>query len=116
MEADAELITIIEGPPPEFKGAREAWLLSLTESPRAYSVSLCQVRSFNGLKLLERCRRAWKSGRETRLDFPTMSGLRRQLEIVAARYERLPEGDLLNLWVRHLPADLEDVAPRGDEP
>jgi hypothetical protein len=116
MEADPELITIIEGPPPEFKVVNEAWLFSLIESPRPYSVSLCQVRSFNGSKLLERCQRAWQSGRTTRLDFPTMSGLRRQLEIVAARYEKLAEGDLLNLWVRHLPADLEDVAPRGDEP
>jgi hypothetical protein len=116
MEADPELITIIEGPPPEFKGVNEAWLFSLIESPRPYSVSLCQVRSFNGLKLLERCRRAWHSGRMTRLDFPTMGGLRRQLEIVAARYEKLAEGDLLNLWVRHLPSDLENLAPRVEEP
>jgi hypothetical protein len=116
MEAEPELITIIEGPPPEFKSANEAWLYSLVESPRPYSVSLCQVRSLDGRKLLERCQRAWQSGRATRLDFPTMSGLRRQLEIVAARYEKLPEGDLLNLWVRHQAADLEDVSPRGDEP
>lgn len=116
MQADPELITIIEGPPPEFKRADEVWLYSLVESWIPFSVSLCQVRSFNGEKLLERCQRAWQSGRATRLDFPTMSGLRRQLEIVAARFEKLPEGDLLNLWVRHQPSDLEDVAPRGDEP
>ncbi len=116
MEADTEVITIVEGPPPEFKSANDVWVLSLIEAAKPYSVSLCQVRSFNGRTLLERCQRAWGRGRPIRLDFPTLSGLRRQLEIVAARYERLPEGDLLNLWVRHQPEDLEDVAPRGDEP
>jgi hypothetical protein len=115
MQAEPELITIIEGPPPEFKRANEAWLYSLVESSKPYLLSLCQVRSFNGQGLLERCHRAWKSGRPIRLDFPTMSGLRRQLEIVAARFEKLPDGDLLNLWVRHEPSDLEDLAPRGDQ-
>jgi hypothetical protein len=114
MEADSELITIVEGPPPEFKSASEVWVLSLIEASRPYHVSLCQVRSFNGRMLLGRCQRAWRKGRPIRLDFPTMSGLRRQLEIVAARYEQLPEGDMLNLWVRHQPDDLENVAPRGD--
>lgn len=115
MQAEPDLITIIEGPPPEFKSANEAWLYSLIDSWRPYIISLCQVRSLNGDKLLERCEKAWHGGRPIRLDFPTMSGLRRQLEIVAARLDKLPEGDLLNLWVRHLTSDLEDVAPGGEE-
>ena len=111
---DPELITIIEGPPPEFKTVDEAWTISLIESARPFFISHCQVRSFNGQILLERCQRAWQRQRPIRLDFPTMSGLRRQLEIVAARFEKLPDGDLLNLWVRHQPNEIDDTAPRRD--
>lgn len=112
MEAEPELITIVEGPPPEFKSVDDAWMFSLMESARPYFISLCQVRSFKGQVLMERCQRAWSAQRPIRLDFPTMSGLRKQLEIVAARYEQLPEGDLLNLWVRHQPQDIQDNTPR----
>jgi hypothetical protein len=94
----------------------EAWMYSLLESARPYLISVCQVRSFKGQALMERCQRAWSAQRPTRLDFPTMSGTRKQLEIVAARFEQLPEGDLLNLWVRHQPKDVEDNRPaRTDE-
>ncbi len=112
---DAESITIIEGPPPEFKDAEQVWTLSLIESLAPYDVSLTQVRSFKGQALLDRCRNAWSTHRTIYLDFPTYSGLRRRFEIVAAKFDKLEEGDLLNLWVRHRPDEIEDVAPRGDE-
>lgn len=111
MEADPELITIVEGPPPEFKTVNDAWMYSLLDSSRPYFISLCQVRSLKGQILMERCQRAWNSQRPIHLDFPTMSGLRKQLEIVAAKYQALPEGDLLNLWVRHQPHDVSDNQP-----
>ncbi len=115
MAADPELITIVEGPPPEFKSADDPLMYSLLESSQPYMISLCQVRSFKGQALLERCQRAWLSQRPIRLDFPTLSGLRKQLEIVAARYDKLPEGDLLNLWVRHTPQDIADNMPRHED-
>ena len=115
MEAEPELITIVEGPPPEFKATDEVWMYSLLEASRPYMISLCQVRSFKGQALMERCQRAWSSQRPIRLDFPTMSGLRKQLEIIAARHDKLPEGDLLNLWVRHQPQDIADNTPRRDD-
>jgi len=115
MEAEPELITIVEGPPPEFRATDDAWMYSLLESSRPYIVSLCQVRSYKGQLLMERCQRAWSSQRPIRLDFPTLSGLRKQLEIIAARCEKLPEGDLLNLWVRHAPQDISDNAPRRED-
>ncbi len=115
METEPELITIVEGPPPDFRRVDEAWAYSLVETTWMSFVSLCQVRSLNGRALLERCQRAWASQRPIRLDFPTMSGMRRQLEIIAARYEKLPEGDLLNLWVRHQLGETEDVSPSADD-
>ncbi len=115
MSEEAESITIIEGPPPEFKDAEQVWTLSLVEANQAYDISLTQVRSFKGQALMERCRRAWQGQRPIYLDFPAYSGLRRRFEIIAAKFEQLPEGDLLNLWVRHRPNETQDVAPRGDE-
>lgn len=115
MEAEPELITIVEGPPPEFKTVDDGWMYSLLESSHPYFISLCQVRSLKGQQLLERCQRAWSAQRPIRLDFPTLTGFRKQLEIIAARYEPLPEGDLLNLWVRHTPRDIADNTPRGED-
>ena len=115
METEPELITIVEGPPPQFNRVEDSWAYSLVETTWISFVSQCQVRSLNGRALLERCQRAWASQRAIRLDFPTMSGLRRQLEIIAARYEKLAEGDLLHLWVRHHLGETEDAAPPGDE-
>lgn len=115
MEADSELITIVEGPPPEFKTVNDEWMYSLLDSSRPFFISLCQVRSLKGQMLMERCQRAWHTQRPIRLDFPTMSGMRKQLEIVAAKYEALPEGDLLNLWVRHQPQDIQDNTPRRQD-
>jgi hypothetical protein len=66
------------------------------------------MRSLKGHLLRDRCLRAWADGRPMRLDFPTMTGLRRQLEIVAVRLEELPEGDLFHVWVRHRPNELQD--------
>jgi hypothetical protein len=115
MTPDPELITIVEGPPPEFRPTEDAWAFSLLDSARPFMVSICQVRSFKGQALQERCQRAWAGQRPIRLDFPTMSGLRKQLEIISARYEKLPEGDLLNLWVRHMPHEIEDPRAREDD-
>ncbi len=112
---EPESITIIEGPPPEFRDADQPWTLSLLESSEPYYVSLTQVRSFKGQELLDRCRRAWSARRPIYLDFPTYSGLRRRLEIVAAKFEALAEGDMLNLWVRHRPDEIEDVEAKGDQ-
>ncbi len=115
MEPEPELITIVEGPPPEFTSVDDAWAYSLLDTAQPYAVSRCQVRSLSGRALLERCQRAWANGRPIRLDFPTMSGLRRQLEIVSARFDRLAEGDLLNLWVRHRLDEIEQPSTGEDD-
>jgi hypothetical protein len=60
----------------------------------------CQVRSFNGEKLMERCRRAWRASRPIRLDYQQMDGLRRQVDIIGARLDKVEDVDVLNLWVR----------------
>lgn len=95
-----EVITIVEGPTPDFHVVADPWTLSVLEGSSPSVAAACQVRSFNGQKLLDRCQRAWSTQRSIRLDFREMDGLRRQVEIVGARLEKIDQVDVLNLWVR----------------
>jgi hypothetical protein len=97
---DSELITIIEGPTPDFHLVADPWALSVLEGQVAYMAAACQVRSYNGEKLMDRCLRAWSTQRPIRLDFRQMDGLRRQVDIIGARLEKVEGVDVLNLWVR----------------
>ncbi len=101
--SEPELITIVEGPPPDFHLTDEFWPFSLWEGGAPQAVALTQMRTFDGAAMLDRCLRAWSQSRPVRLDYPQMDGLRRQVEVLAARATTAAEGDLLNLWVA-LPA------------
>ncbi len=110
---EPEQITIIEGPTPEFRFVSDPWTLSILEGTAPYIIATCQVRSFNGQKLVERCERAWSNKNSIRLDFRQLDGLRRQLDIVAARLEKVEGVDVLNLWVRQ---KMKSLMGRGGEP
>ncbi len=97
---EPELITIIEGPSPEFHSVGDVWALSVLEGESAYIPAACQVRSFNGEKLMARCQRAWTTQRPTLLDYRQIDGLRRKVEIIGARLDKVDGVDVLNLWVR----------------
>jgi len=118
MEAP-EKITIIEGPTPEFQPSQEAWLPSLSEGPHLAPAAVCQVRTFDGQAMVERCRRAWREGRPVYLDFRQHDGLRREAQVLAARATEVPEGHLLILWVRlgwdDLPETDDDYDDLPDE-
>ena len=96
---EPELITIVEGPPPDFHMVGEAWAFSLWEGRAPQAVALTQMRTFDGAAMLDRCLRAWSASRPVMLDFPQMDGLRRKVEVLAARATSVEEGDVLNLWV-----------------
>lgn len=113
---DSEVITIVEGPTPDFHMATEPWALSLLEASSGYIAATCQVRSFNGEKLMERCRRAWRKRQSIRLDFKDMAGLRQQLEIIAAHLDKVDNVDVLNLWVRERAHSLIGGRGEGDSP
>ncbi len=95
----AEVISIIEGPPPEFQPPKEIWSLSLSENARLASVMYCQLRTLSGPRMLTRCQTAWAENRPVRLDYPDKMGLRHQADVVAARWTEVEEGHLLHLWV-----------------
>lgn len=114
---EAAYITIVEGPPPEFTEVDTDWTASLGEGPFPAVVAMCETRTLNGETLVERCRRAWEKGRPARLDFPQPDGGRAEVEIVAARWERVSEGQKLILWVKveDIEDDIEDIEEEGED-
>jgi hypothetical protein len=64
------------------------------------NIAMCEMRAFDGRKLVRRCQDAWQEGRPARLDFPVQNGARRELDIVAARWEEVEEGHKLYLWLK----------------
>jgi len=97
---EPELITVVEGPTPEFHPAAEIWALALCDSPHGSAPARARMRTFNGPKMLDRCTRAWTEGRSVLLDFPDEVGMRRQVQIIAARWSEVDEGHVLHLWVK----------------
>lgn len=97
---DPAYITIVEGPPPDFQESANEWALGVLESHLNSDVAVCEMRTFNGPKMVDRCQTAWQDGRPARLDFPTGDGGRGELDIVAIRWEEVEEGHKLRLWVK----------------
>ena len=115
---EPELISIIEGPTPEFRPSPQRWLQSIHESPVDNGIAMCQLRTANGPDILERCQTAWQENRQVKLDFPDELRLRQQVDVVAMRLSELDEGQVLNLWVT-LPFEMifvtEEDEADGDE-
>ena len=103
---DAAYITIVEGPAPDFSPVNKHWTASLAEGAEWCLVATCQMRTLDGQGLVDRCRNAWSEGRPAFLDYPrpaediVLSLGRAAAQIVAARWERVPDGQLLTLWVK----------------
>jgi len=111
---EPEMITIMEGPPPEFMLAQDAGSTSVWEGQLPRAVGVGQMRTFSAQSLMDRCRRAWKEGRPVHLDFPQMDGLRQEVEVLAAKPGHVEEGDLIYLWVA-VPREAAIIEEDGDE-
>ena len=99
MDTEAEKITIIEGPTPQFEPPREVWPQAVIEGPAQRRVALTRLRTFNGPALVERCWKAWDKGDLIHLEYRDDEGLTKNARIVAARYTEVPEGQVLFLYV-----------------
>ncbi|HRF46265.1 MAG TPA: hypothetical protein PLC98_01470 [Anaerolineales bacterium] len=95
-----EKITIIEGPTPTFETPPETWALSFSEGPSLPRVAVTRLRTFNGPALVERCWKAWNSGRACNLEFRNEEGLTQEAPIVAVRAVETQDGQVLLLHVR----------------
>lgn len=98
--SDPTYITIVEGPPPDFRDVSTDWTYGVLEGLESCNVALCEMRTFDGPKLVKRCENAWREGRPARLDFPTGEGSRGELDILAVRWENVDEGHKLYLWLK----------------
>lgn len=114
---ERQKITIIEGAPPTFELANESWLLGLAEGPVPARLAMCRLRSHNAPELVERCYRAWRSHEPISLEFRGQDGLPQQVPIAAVRWVELDRGQMLLVWVRLLPGQVDglpDLDPGDD--
>ncbi len=109
-------ITIIEGPPPVFEEIEDGWALGLNEGPAVYNLALTRLRTFNGPALVERCHRAWNNQNNINLHYRNDMGLEETAPIMAVRSVETAEGQLLLLWCRRKPEEIEEESEDfGDE-
>jgi hypothetical protein len=97
---EPELITILEGPTPDFRFAPQMWSYSVQEGPDAVQTSLCELRTNTGSDIVARCKDAWREGRPVRLEYPDEMRMRQEIDIVAMRLRQIEEGTILMLWVK----------------
>ena len=100
-------ITVIEGPPPNFELVDDGWVAGLSEGPYLYDLMLTRLRTFNGSALVERCYRTWNKKSTMYFHYRDDLGIEQQDPIMAARTVETDEGDILLLWVRRDPEDIE---------
>jgi len=100
-------ITIIEGPTPTFELIDDGWAIGLNESPFLYDMALTRLRTFNGPALVERCHRAWNRKDSIFLHYRNEIGLEEKVPIMAARSMNSDDGQVLYLWIRKRPEDME---------
>lgn len=96
---EPELISIIEGPTPEFQPTPQRWLQSIHEGPDDRAIAMCQLRTGTGSDIMERCQNAWRENRPVKLDFPDEIRARQQVDVIAMRLQEIEEGQMLLLWV-----------------
>ncbi len=99
MITEPELISIIEGPTPEFQPTPQRWLQSIHEGPEDRAIAMCQLRTMSGEAIMERCYHAWDEGRPVKLDYPDEMRMRQQADVVAMRLTEVDEGKMLFLYV-----------------
>jgi len=108
-------ITIIEGPPPTFEEVGDGWAIGLNESPYIYTTRVTRLRTFNGAALVERCHRAWSNKGTMYLHYRDPLGLEEKAPILAARSVETNEGQVLMLWVRLKPEEIETEPNLDDD-
>ena len=111
---ETELITIIEGPTPDFQPTPQRWLQSIHVGPEDRSTAHVQLRTMTGEDIMDRCQNAWDEGRFLKLDFPDHMRMRKQVDVVAMRLQERDEGMMLLLWVA-FPLETEEEAFDEDD-
>ena len=103
----SEKITVIEGPTPEFREVNGLWIQGVADTPGQYDTYYTELRTFDGISLVNRCSNAWQKNDTIVLEYRSETGLVDEITIIAAHCEETEEGDMIQLWVRQPREDME---------
>ncbi len=107
---EPELITIVEGPTPDFRPTSSFFFPSIMEGPDEAETFMCELRNMNGKSILELCQRAWKQDRPVHLLYKDEMLMEQTVDVVAIRLKEISEGTVLYLWLRaYLEYEVEEV-------
>jgi hypothetical protein len=113
---EPELISIIEGPPPQFQFVDDQSHLLFQSTQGPFEMARTDTRTFNGPKMIARCQNAWAEKRAVMLEYKDMDGLKQRVEVCGIRFDKLDEGTLLQIWVR-MPIEMQliEIEEEDDE-
>ena len=107
-------ITIIEGPTPTFEAVNANWAESICETPEPGLIMMTNLRTMNGLGLLERCHHTWSQCDTMYLHYRNTIGLEERIPIIAAETLDTEEGQKLILWVLMPPEQKRHIYIQSD--
>lgn len=111
---EPELISIIEGPPPQFQFEDDQSTLLFQDTSGPFEIARCDTRTFSGPKMMARCSNAWAERRSVMLEYKDLDGLKQRTEICGIRFDKLDEGTLLQIWVR-FPIEMQLIQIEDEE-
>ena len=97
--SEPELISIIEGPTPDFLPTGHGSLHSIYEGPIEMATAVCELRTNTGPAIIDRCTAAWREQRLVKLEFPDEARMPQLLDVVSMQLRERDEGEILMLWV-----------------
>ena len=97
--SEPELISIIEGPTPDFLPTGHGSLHSIYEGPVEMATAVCELRTNTGLDIIDRCTAAWREQRLVRLEFPDEARMPQMIDVISMQLRERDEGEILMLWV-----------------
>ena len=107
---EPELITIVEGPTPDFRPAPSFFFPSILEGPDDTDTFMCELRTMNGKSILKRCQEAWKENRPVYLVYKDEMLMEQNADVTAMRLKETSEGTVLYLWIRaYVEYEIEEV-------
>lgn len=96
---EPELISIIEGPTPDFLPTRHGSLHSIYEGPNELATAVCELRTNTGPAIIDRCTAAWREQRPVKLEFPDEFRMTQMIDVISMQLREREEGEILMLWV-----------------
>ncbi len=97
--SEPELISIIEGPTPDFLTNGHGSLQSIYEGPIEMATAVCELRTNTGPAIIDRCTAAWREQRLVKLEFPDEARMPQLIDVISMQLRERDEGEILMLWV-----------------